>query len=179
MGSGLSNSRLSSEELKTLESSTNFNTTQIKKLYARYLQLDKDKDGYIHQQDLYSIPELAVNPLASRIISLFAPEVYSPISFTKFLSSLSPLSPTANSAQKLQFAFAIYDVDGNQAIDDSDLTHVLQMLVGENMTSDQISELAMETLRDADMDGDGLLSLEEFSKTISKSDIEKYLVLEI
>ena len=40
----------------------------------RFTQLDKEDKGHLSRDDLMAIPELAINPLAERIVDLFLPQ---------------------------------------------------------------------------------------------------------
>ena len=56
-----------------------------------------------------------------------------------------------------------FDRDGNQKIDHEELKLVMHNL-GESLTDDQIHEMLVE----ADKDGDGFISFEEFRQMMSK-----------
>ncbi|KAJ3377546.1 Calcineurin subunit B type 2, partial [Lobulomyces angularis] len=68
---GSSSSKLSHEEINDLLSISSFTEQELYKLYNRYKHLDKDKTGSIRNDEFLSIPELSMNPLASRIIKVF------------------------------------------------------------------------------------------------------------
>lgn len=48
-----------------------FNHREIQSLYKRFRNLDKQHKGYISEDELLNIPELAISPLASRIVQVF------------------------------------------------------------------------------------------------------------
>jgi len=62
---------LSKEDIREIESKTDFKPKQIKKLHERFRQLDKTKSGYLNRYDFLKIPDLAINPLANWIIDIF------------------------------------------------------------------------------------------------------------
>ena len=43
-------------------------------IFFRFTQLDKEDKGHLSRDDLMAIPELAINPLAERIVDLFLPQ---------------------------------------------------------------------------------------------------------
>ena len=45
----------------------------IIRYFLRFTQLDKEDKGHLSRDDLMAIPELAINPLADRIVDLFLP----------------------------------------------------------------------------------------------------------
>ena len=50
---------------------TDFTPQQVHRLYDRLQRLDKSETGYLTREDFLRIPELAINPLAERIIDMF------------------------------------------------------------------------------------------------------------
>ncbi|KAJ2239736.1 Calcineurin subunit B, partial [Coemansia sp. RSA 455] len=57
--------------LGELVESTNFTAEEIHRLYKRFSKLDKDKSGTIDKDEFLSIPQLANNPLSTRLIDIF------------------------------------------------------------------------------------------------------------
>jgi serine/threonine-protein phosphatase 2B regulatory subunit len=57
------------------------------------------------------------------------------------------------------------DMDG--FVSDTDMFVILTMLVGQNMSNDQIQHIVRGVISEADKDGDGKLSFEEFSSLIN------------
>jgi Ca2+-binding EF-hand superfamily protein len=44
------------------------NQYEIESLYKRFRSLDRGRKGYISAEELMSIPELSINPLAQRLV---------------------------------------------------------------------------------------------------------------
>ena len=65
---------LQNEELEIIGKETRFTTTQIKRLYNRFIDLDKSSFGYLTKDDLLRIPELYTNPLRDRIVEVIFAE---------------------------------------------------------------------------------------------------------
>jgi len=59
-------------------------------------------------------------------------------------------------------AFKIYDVDGDGYISNGELFQVLKMMVGNNLKDTQLQQIVDKTIINADTDGDGKISFEEF-----------------
>ncbi|VDL58128.1 unnamed protein product [Hymenolepis diminuta] len=70
-----------------------------------------------------------------------------------------------NREAKLQFLFGMYDLDMDNKISRSELLSVLQMMVGASVTMDQINRIGERTMAEADVNGDGYITYEEF-KTV-------------
>jgi calcineurin B homologous protein 1 len=73
---------------------------------------------------------------------------------------------------KLKFLFGIYDRNKDNKIDKQELLAILKMLVGHNIAEDQINAICDRTITELDMDGDMVITFEEFCNTLDKIDIE-------
>jgi serine/threonine-protein phosphatase 2B regulatory subunit len=74
---------------------------EIKKLYRRFQRLDKDATGRISTDELLSIPEFAMNPLAPRIVELFMKQD-DRISFRRFVQCLAIFHENAPLQDKIE-----------------------------------------------------------------------------
>jgi len=75
--------------------------------------------------------------------------------------------------EKLHFAFRMYDLDGDDKISKGELLAVLTMMVGANISSEQLISIAERTIMEADQDKDELISFEEFANVLAKTDVEQ------
>ena len=96
------------------------------------------------------------------------------ISFLEFVQGLNSLSAGASQEEKLRFAFAIYDINGDGYISNGELFMVLKMMVGNNLNDVQLQQLVDRTIIKADTDFDGKISFEEFC-TVSTTKIVEEL----
>ena len=106
-----------------------FTSREIQSLYKRFRSLDKRHKGYLSEEELMSIPELAISPLASRVV-----QVFQNLNFKDFCRM-----------------FRVYDVDRDGCISLSDLETIVKHLVGSSLNEEQVAELitrAMEELSD-------------------------------
>lgn len=62
----------------------------------------------------------------------------------------------------LAVAFRIYDMDKDGYISNGELFQVLKMMVGNNLKDTQLQQIVDKTIINADKDGDGRISFEEF-----------------
>ena len=58
--------------------------------------------------------------------------------------------------------FNIYDMDRDGFISNGELFQVLKMMVGSNLKDTQLQQIVDKTITNADLDGDGKISYEEF-----------------
>jgi calcineurin B family protein 1 len=75
--------------------------------------------------------------------------------------------------EKLHFAFRMYDLDGDDKISKEELLAVLTMMVGANISAEQLISIAERTILEADEDKDDLISFEEFAKVLERTDVEQ------
>ncbi|ELR25529.1 deoxyribosephosphate aldolase [Acanthamoeba castellanii str. Neff] len=143
---------------------------ELHKLHRRFQKLDKDGSGSISADEFLSIPELAGNPLLSRIIAIFDTNKDEEIEFTEFVKALSTFTNRDNLEGKLRFTFQVYDIDNDGFISNGELFQVLKMMVGSNLTDAQLQNIVDKTILEADEDKDGKISYEEFVKLITNTE---------
>ena len=66
-------------------------------------------------------------------------------------------------------AFKVYDMDRDGFISNGELFLVLKMMVGNNLKDGQLQQIVDKTIMEADKDGDGKLSFEEFVLMVSNT----------
>ncbi|XP_038066613.1 calcineurin B homologous protein 1-like [Patiria miniata] len=186
MGSRTS-SLLQAEEIEQIQKETGFSKRQIVRLYSRFTSLDKSDNGCLSREDLLRIPELAINPLGDRIIhAFFMDNPESKINFRQFMSTLSlfrPIkshdkdieNPCNSRDNKLKFAFRMYDLDNSGMVTREELLVILQMMVGSNITEEQLGSIADRTIAEADEDNSGAISYENFVKALQRADVEQMM----
>eukprot|EP00750_Incisomonas_marina_P017650 INCI231.1.p1 GENE.INCI231.1~~INCI231.1.p1 ORF type:complete len:186 (+),score=39.02 INCI231.1:116-673(+) len=145
---------LSPDELNFLSDKVNFNANEIQTLFSRFKKLDREQKGVINRGCLLKIPELAMNPLVDRIIQCFETDDEGNITFTSFLTCLSQLSRRGSLKDKLDVAFRVYDIDGDGFVSVDELAAIFRLMVGENMTEQQILKVALDTVASAAQDGE-------------------------
>ncbi|CAG0896111.1 unnamed protein product [Darwinula stevensoni] len=172
---------LREEELKQLHEETGFSPNQIERLYSRFTSLDKGDNGTLSREDFLRIPELAINPLGDRIVwAFFQDATEDRVNFRQFVHILSTFRPIKNQEdklnsreQKLRFAFKMYDLDDDGYISKEEMLSVLHMLVGVNISEEQLSSIADCTISEADKDGDHMISFQEFCDALERTDVKQ------
>lgn len=179
---------LRDEELEEIKKETGFSHSQITRLYSRFTSLDKGENGTLSREDFQRIPELAINPLGDRIINAFFSEGEDQVNFRGFMRTLAHFRPIEDNekskdvngpeplnsrSNKLHFAFRLYDLDKDDKISRDELLQVLRMMVGVNISDEQLGSIADRTIQEADQDGDSAISFTEFVKVLEKVDVEQ------
>lgn len=171
---GANTSSLLSEEIEAIALQSNLSQKEIKRLYKRFQKLDRDQSGQLEADDLMMIPELAMNPLVPRIVALF-----DNVNFRQFVGYLAVFGPNGPVESKIDFAFRIYDVDGDDFVSEEDLLAVLRMMVGDNLGDDSLLRVVKKVFSDADKDGDGKISRNEFSAVVDVAEIVSRLTISL
>jgi len=186
MGNSRSSLQLQAEDITSIQTETGFTPNQIERLYSRFSSLDKQSKGYLNREDFLRIPELAINPLGDRIVHAFFHESKNgdedKVDFKDFVRVLAHFRPIKKNMEKnklntrmekLHFAFRMYDLDGDDKISKEELLAVLTMMVGANISAEQLISIAERTILEADEDKDDLISFEEFAKVLERTDVEQ------
>lgn len=104
------------------------------------------------------------------MIAIFDEDGGGDVDFQEFVSGLSAFSSKGNKEQKLRFAFKVYDIDRDGYISNGELFIVLKMMVGNNLKDQQLQQIVDKTIMEADTDGDGKISFEEFQAVVASTD---------
>jgi Ca2+-binding EF-hand superfamily protein len=120
---------------------------------------------------------LLTKPAANRMIAIFDEDGGGDVDFQEFVSGLSAFSSKGNKEQKLRFAFKVYDIDRDGYISNGELFIVLKMMVGSNLKDQQLQQIVDKTIMEADLDGDGKISFEEFTKMVENTDVSMSMTL--
>ncbi|KAF9167800.1 Calcineurin subunit B [Mortierella sp. AD011] len=172
MGQGVS------QPLEEMVRDSNFTAEEIQRLYKRFMKLDKDGSGSIDKEEFLAIPQIATNPLASRLIAIMDEDGGGDVDFKEFIVGLSAFSNKGNKIEKLRFAFKVYDMDRDGFISNGELFLVLKMMVGTNLKDNQLQQIVDKTIMEADKDMDGKISFEEFCGAVENTDVVRQLTLE-
>jgi len=198
MGNSRSSLQLQQENIEQISEETGFTSNQIERLWSRFTSLDKQQKGHLTREDFLRIPELAINPLGDRIVHAFfrdssnkdeeeggkfggasEKEIVNFPDFVRVLAHFRPIKKNAEKnkmnsrVEKLRFAFRMYDLDGDDKISKEELLAVLTMMVGANISEDQLVSIAERTIMEADDDKDNLISFDEFCKVLERTDVEQ------
>lgn len=129
---------------------------------------DPDGTGRIATRDLkVAIRALGFEPSREELRKLTAsvdPDGVGKLSFEEFLEIMSSKMSEKDSKEEVLKAFRLFDDDGTGKITFKNLKRVAKEL-GENLTDEELQEMIDE----ADKDGDGEISQEEFLKIMKKT----------
>jgi serine/threonine-protein phosphatase 2B regulatory subunit len=111
------------------------------------------------------------------MIAIFDEDGGGDVDFQEFVSGLSAFSSKGNKEEKLRFAFKVYDIDRDGYISNGELFIVLKMMVGSNLKDQQLQQIVDKTIMEADLDKDGKISFEEFTRMVENTDVSMSMTL--
>ncbi|XP_075063911.1 calcium and integrin-binding protein 1 [Mixophyes fleayi] len=127
------------------------------------------------KEKFLTLPELKANPFKHRICQVFSTseQADDSMSFEDFLDMLSAFSESATLEIKSQYAFRIFDFDGDGALNETDLETLVNHLTGleedTKLSSSEMKQLIANILEESDIDKDGTINHSEFQHVISRS----------
>jgi neurocalcin delta len=169
---GLSSSkRLPKEDLQFLIQNTNFTKQQIKAWYSGFM---KDcPDGQLSRAkflEVYSsfFPQGNAEKFCEHVFRTFDSDNSGRIDFKEFLLAIN-ITSAGQPEQKLEWAFQMYDVNGDGTIDPSEMAEIIGAIynmVGNSICDgdpcDSPEKRTAEIFAKMDTNGDGVLSKDEF-----------------
>jgi len=167
-----------SQLLENIVQGSNFDHEEVERLRKRFMKLDKDGSGTIDRNEFLTLPQINSNPLATRMIAIFDEDGGGDVDFQEFVHGLSAFSSKGNKEEKLRFAFKVYDIDRDGYISNGELFIVLKMMVGNNLKDQQLQQIVDKTIMEADLDHDGKISFEEFTKMVENTDVSQNLTID-
>ena len=128
------------------------------------------------------LPELKQNPFARRMCEVFSRDG-NEMFFEDFLDLMSVLSENAPTQVKAEWAFRIFDEDGDGRLDRKDIARVVRKMTQEDdqegdeedarsvkeVQEEQLNKVVTHVINETDINKSESISLVEFKQMVSKS----------
>jgi len=174
---GANQSQIKKEELDKLHLSTHFDQKELKAMWKQFKK--ETPSGAINKDEFKEVMKQmgVVDPfLQDLIFNVFDDNKDGSINFQEFVTALSVMT-RGDPNEKLEFAFHMYDLDGNGFIDKEEMAQIMEAfykLVGPLVTFsgkkyESPQQLVEEFFDTMDVNGDGKISLEEYKDGAMKN----------
>jgi len=132
----------------------------VKKAFKRFQAIDKDSGGMIDYTEFCEVMQVDPAPQVEKIFQAFDREKCGQLDIREFLIGMSNFTG-AGKDEKLKFAFMVFDEDGNGVITKQELIKILKAnhMAG---SEKEVQRKADTIMAQADKDGDGVVSFDEF-----------------
>jgi len=191
---GSSHSSFTSSELELYQDLTYFTKKEILHAFQRFVDVAPDDaartsiaaskaEVTLPMELIVDMPELRVNPFRHRLCRAFSPRDDGSLTFEDFLDMMSVMSDRAPKSLKTEYAFRVYDFDGDDMIGAEDISRIVDHLLlgndaeavqdadvgGGGLTPEEKRVVIKTVIDEADLDDDRKLSFAEFEHVISKA----------
>ena len=138
----------------------NIKPESVKKAYKRFQATDKDKSGMIDYTEFCEVLQVDPSPQCEKVFQMYDYDKSGQVDVREFMIGLANFTG-AGKDDKLKFAFMIFDEEGNGVITKGELTKILK---ANHMASQdkEVMRKAETIMAQADKDGDGVISFDEF-----------------
>lgn len=181
MGNKASRAALKDKEVKRYCDKSSFTADEVRALYGQFLSLKGVESAGAGDDLTMNLGEFQFalgykggadkSVFIERVFKLFDSNHDGLINFEEFVVGLSLLTPNAVPEKKLQFTFAIYDLDNKNKISPSNLRYMLTEALKENvvpLTDPQIDKMVTDTFNQHDVNHDGFIDFDEYQQMCVK-----------
>ncbi|XP_011703020.1 PREDICTED: calmodulin-beta-like isoform X1 [Wasmannia auropunctata] len=134
---------------------------QVAEFKEAFMLFDKDEDGTITMAELGVVMRsLGQRPSETELrdmVNEVDQDGNGTIEFNEFLQMMSKKMKSADGEDELREAFRVFDKNNDGLISSKELRHVMTNL-GEKLSEEEVDDM----IKEADLDGDGMVNYEEF-----------------
>ncbi|KAF6251945.1 hypothetical protein COO60DRAFT_570376 [Scenedesmus sp. NREL 46B-D3] len=142
---------------------------QLQRVHQKFKRLSGG-DGRASVEDIMLLPELAGNPLVPRMFELLD-DGDGFLTLQEFLKAIEWFGTIKTADDMYRLAFTLYDLNQDGCISAQELFSMLQQIVGEGVTDQQLERVVQATMLQYDADGDWCIDFQEFVALMSRVDL--------
>ncbi|EIE25203.1 EF-hand [Coccomyxa subellipsoidea C-169] len=139
----------------------------LERMQRRFSRL-ANGSGKVSIADLEQNADLSGNVFIPCIFGMYA-DSKGFLSQKDFTSAIERLGQLYTGQDRAEFAFQLYDKDGDGFVSPEELLAVLRMIMGRGLSEKALEQIVAATVAEHDKDGDGLLSQSEFKSLLAAS----------
>eukprot|EP00727_Mastigamoeba_balamuthi_P001145 m51a1_g11027 hypothetical protein (175) ;mRNA; r:415029-415826 len=147
---------------------------EVALLWESYKRISESvrRDGVIDEDEFRQALGEQARVIADRIFQAFDENKDRVLTFSEFTRGLSSFCEKASYDERLAFSFRLYDIDGDGFVTRKELLILLRDTVLESFVLDlseqQLDSLVDQTFREADLDGDGRISISDYRALVRR-----------
>ncbi|KAK3608426.1 hypothetical protein CHS0354_035428 [Potamilus streckersoni] len=124
------------------------------------------------------MPEFASNPFALAVIESLKDSNTTKIHPRQFLAICSIFSPRTNASEKKEKLFKLFDKEDKNVLRHDHMFRLFKTMFGNALSDDHILALTFRTLSNHSLANEGEITLAEFSKMVTDSEINDKFTIE-
>lgn len=146
---------------------TMLNVAEVEALVGHFAANDVNQDGEITYDEMKDILQQPDSTFLRHLFSLLDRDGDEVIDFQELCLGLSILSPNFTSADRIRFAFHLYDRDNDGKISKKELQSVIELSAKLSGTDKQPIKVDL-LMKQFDKDQDNKINLQEFERMVSE-----------
>ena len=139
------------------------NPEVIRGMFKKFGKLDKEEKGYVSTEDLNKVCEFEEDSLGRVVSDKMASAFGDQIDFKHLVKNLSVFHNN-DEDQKLRFLFDLLDSNNDGLLTADELIYGFKFVMLDHLNESDVNEIAIQTVKFADSDGDNALNFGEFKQ---------------
>ncbi|XP_012262941.1 neo-calmodulin-like isoform X5 [Athalia rosae] len=148
-------------QIRQISSEYGLSEDQVAEFKEAFMLFDKDEDGTITMVELGVVMRsLGQRPSETELrdmVNEVDQDGNGTIEFNEFLQMMSKKMKGSDGEDELREAFRVFDKNNDGLISSTELRHVMTNL-GDKLSEEEVDDM----IKEADLDGDGMVNYEEF-----------------
>lgn len=130
-------------------------------MFKKFGKVDKGEKGYVSTQDINQVCDFKESSIGRVVSDNLASGFGDQIDFRNLIKTLSAFHHNDEDA-KLKFLFNLLDSDKNGLLNAEELIFGFKFVMLDHLNDNDVNEIATQTIKFADQDGDNALNFSEF-----------------